>query len=302
MKSIIKFKLVIISAILMFVVSLMLTACTQKSPDSSKNATQAQTTKPDDVSGSITALGSSALQPLVEKAAQDFMSKYPKAKIQVQGGGSGTGLTQVLQGGADIGNSDIFAEEKLSADQAKELVDHKVAVVGFAVIVNNKVKVDNLSKTQLIDIFTGKITNWKDVGGTDMPIVIINRPSNSGTRATFKKYALDGAEEAAGKALTEDSSGTVLKTVADTEGSISYLAFSYVDDTVKKLKLDNVEATVDNVKSNKYPIWSYEHMYTKGEPKGLAKAFLDYMLSSDVQKNLVPQMGYIPIDDMKVSR
>jgi phosphate transport system substrate-binding protein len=229
------------------------------------------------------------------------MEKNKDVNVQVQGGGSGTGLKQVSEGGANIGNSDVYAADKLPADKAKELTDHKVCVVGFATVVNPKVKVDNLTKKQLIDIFTGKITNWKDVGGDDMKIVIINRPSSSGTRATFKKYALDGAEEAQGKALTEDQSGTVKKAIAETDGAISYLALSYIDKTVKALKYEGTEANVENITSGKYPIWSYEHMYTKGEATGAVKAFIDYM-TSDEFKASISELGYIPNSEMKTSR
>lgn len=252
------------------------------------------------ISGSITASGSTALQPLAEKAAQQFGQKNPNAKVIVQGGGSGTGLTQVAQGAVQIGNSDIFAEEKSGIDAA-QLVDHKVCVVGFATVVNKKVTLDNLTHQQLIDIFTGKITNWKDVGGPDLKITIVNRPASSGTRATFQKYALNGAEEASGIGLQSDASGTVLKTVAETDGALSYLALSYVNDSVKALKLDGVDATVANITAGKYPIWSYEHMYTKGQPNELTKAFLDYMANDEV-KPLIAQLGYIPTSDMKVSR
>lgn len=268
---------------------------------SASSSTEAAPSSTAGVSGSATAVGSSALQPLAEKAAQIFMETNKEANIQVQGGGSGTGLKQVSEGGADIGNSDVYAAEKLPEDQAKALVDHKVCVVGFATVVNPKVKVDNLTKQQLIDIFTGKITNWKDVGGDDMKIVIVNRPSSSGTRATFKKYALDGAEEAEGMALTEDQSGTVKKAIADTDGAISYLALSYVDSTVKALKYEGVEPKVENITSGSYPIWAYEHMYTKGEPTGVVKAFLDFM-TSDEFKPTITELGYIPNSEMKVSR
>lgn len=268
---------------------------------SASSSTEAAPSSTAGVSGSATAVGSSALQPLAEKAAQIFMETNKEANIQVQGGGSGTGLKQVSEGGADIGNSDVYAEEKLPEDQAKALVDHKVCVVGFATVVNPKVKVDNLTKQQLIDIFTGKITNWKDAGGDDMKIVIVNRPSSSGTRATFKKYALDGAEEAEGMALTEDQSGTVKKAIADTDGAISYLALSYVDSTVKALKYEGIEPKVENITSGSYPIWAYEHMYTKGEPTGVVKAFIDFM-TSDEFKPTITELGYIPNSEMKVSR
>lgn len=258
------------------------------------------------VSGSITASGSTALQPLAEQASKKFTEANPNATINVQGGGSGTGLTQVVQGAVDIGNSDLFAEDKLKPEEAKQLVDHKVAVVGIAIVVNSKVKIDSIKKEDLIKIFTGQITNWKEVGGDDMAITLINRPKSSGTRATFKKYALDGKDEVEGKALTEDSSGAVKKTIETSAGSIGYLASSFVNDPanlsgVKLIKLDNVEMNKDNITSGKYPIWAYEHMYTKGEAKDLTKAFIDYMGSSDA-KTLIEKLGYIPTADMKVNR
>ncbi|WP_315674286.1 phosphate ABC transporter substrate-binding protein [Clostridium sp. 19966] len=281
--------------------------CTKKD-DSNANsgASNNTTTQETKVSGNITASGSSALKPLADEVNNIFKQKNPDAVINIQAGGSGTGLSNVSDGTVDIGNSDIFAEEKLTADQAKALVDHQVCVVGFAAVVNPKVTVDNLTKQQLIDIFTGKTTNWKDVGGADQKIVIISRPDSSGTKATFKKYALDGAKEAAGNALKEDSSGAVSTAVSQTEGSISYLASSYFTDAdsktkVKALKIDGVEMNKANITTGKYNIWSYEHMYTKGEAKDLAKAFIDFFKTDDA-KNAMEKLGYIPSTDMKVKR
>ncbi|QWU07197.1 phosphate ABC transporter substrate-binding protein PstS family protein [Heyndrickxia coagulans] len=248
---------------------------------------------------SITAVGSTALQPLVQEAAAQYMNDHPGATINVQGGGSGTGLSKVAEGAVQIGNSDVFAEEKDGIDASK-ITDHKVAVVGFAPVANQDIGVDNLTKQQLIGIFTGKIKNWKEVGGKDLKIVVINRAEGSGTRAVFEKQALDGAT--AVKAQEQDSSGTVQKIVNETPGAISYLAFSYMNNKVKALKVDGVEPTEENVKTNKWKIWAYEHMYTKGKAKGLTKKFIDYMLSDEVQKNLVPKLGYMPISEMQVER
>ncbi len=247
------------------------------------------------VDGSITALGSTAIQPLAEAAAKAYTTKCPNAKINVQGGGSGTGLTQVSQGGATIGDSDIFAEEGSGID-AKALVDHRIAVQGFAMAANPNVKVDSLTKDQVIAIFTGKTTNWKEVGGPDQKIVVINRPASSGTRATFKKYALGGQSEAQGVALTEDSSGAVAKAILDTPGAIGYLGLAYfiTNKDLKTIKYNGKEPSVANIADDSYPIWSYAHMYTKGEATGLAQAFIDYILSDDVQTTLIPQLGYIP--------
>ncbi|WP_342400109.1 phosphate ABC transporter substrate-binding protein PstS family protein [Weizmannia sp. FSL W8-0676] len=248
---------------------------------------------------SITAVGSTALQPLVQEAAAQYMNDHPGATINVQGGGSGTGLSKVAEGAVQIGNADVFAEEKDGIDASK-ITDHKVAVVGFAPVANQDIGVDNLTKQQLIDIFTGKIKNWKEVGGKDLKIVVINRAEGSGTRAVFEKQALDGAT--AVKAQEQDSSGTVQKIVNETPGAISYLAFSYINNKVKALKVDGVEPAEENVKTNKWKIWAYEHMYTKGKATGLTKKFIDYMLSDEVQKNLVPKLGYMPISEMQVER
>ncbi|MEC0180712.1 phosphate ABC transporter substrate-binding protein PstS family protein [Paenibacillus peoriae] len=256
-----------------------------------------------ELTGNILAVGSTALQPLVEQAGQKFMAvdKYKGIAVQVQGGGSGTGLTQVSGGQADIGNSDVFAKEKLESG-ADELVDHQVAVVAMSAVANPKVGVTDLKKDQLVQIFTGKITNWKQVGGVDQKIVIVNRPSSSGTRATFEKYALGQKTEDLPGSIQEDSSGTVKKLIAETPGAIGYLALSYIDNTVTALKFDGVEANVENVEQGKYPVWAYEHMYTKGEPKEHVKAFLDYILSDEIQKSDVVDLGYIPVSGMQVKR
>ncbi|TVT04521.1 phosphate ABC transporter substrate-binding protein PstS [Enterococcus durans] len=248
---------------------------------------------------SITAVGSSALQPLVETVAESYQTENPGKFINVQGGGSGTGLSQVQSGAVDIGNSDLFAEEKSGID-ASALVDHRVAVVGITPIVNKGVGVKDISMENLRKIFTGEITNWKEVGGKDQPVVILNRASGSGTRSTFEKWVLDG--ETAIRAQEQDSSGMVRQIVADTPGAISYVAFSYVTDDVATLSIDGVAPKDENVTTNKWTIWAYEHMYTKSQPKELTKEFLEYILSDDVQNNIVGELGYIPVSKMEVER
>lgn len=274
--------------------ALALSGCgAQSSSSSSKSA----------VSGSITAVGSTALQPLVEAAAEQYMGQNKGVQVTVQGGGSGQGITQITAGSVQIGDSDIFAESKIKdAGDLSKIKDNRVAVVGMGPIVNSGVSIDNISMQDLKGIFTGKITNWKEVGGPDLAITVINRASGSGTRATFESAVLNGETvPSTFKPQEQDSSGTVAKMVAETPGSISYLAFSYFDNSkFKTLSVDNISPTAENVETNSWKIWSYEHMYTAANPDAATQSFIDYMMSEDVQSTLVSKNGYIAIKSMKV--
>lgn len=265
----------------------MLAGCSSASASSNTSAS-AET-----VSGTVNAAGSSALLPLAQAAAESFMKDNPDCVINTNGGGSGEGLKQIADGSVDIGDSDVFAEEKLDADTAKTLVDHEVAVVTMAPIVNSDLGITNLTTDQLISIFTGKTTNWKEVGGPDEDIVLVTRPSSSGTRATFKQYALNGEEEASNQALETDDSGTLVQTVKDNKAAIGYVALSYLTDAdgVKAVSIDGNEPTLENTYNGTYKVWSYEHMYTKGEAKGAVKAFIDYISGQDFADE-VEKMGY----------
>lgn len=258
-----------------------------------------------DLSGKVTASGSSALLPLAKDASAKFKAENPNVSMTLNAGGSGTGLKQVSEGSVDIGMSDVFAEEKLPAEKAKELVDHKVCVITMAPIVNKDVgaTVKNLTKAQIQDIFTAKITNWKDVGGPDEPIVLVTRPSTSGTRALFTKCAMDGKEEASNKSLETDDSGTLIQSISQTKGAIGYVALSYLvnNNDVATVSIDGVEPTLENTYNGKYPVWGYEHMYTKGDAKGAVKAFLDYIVSDKYAGELEKQ-GYAVTSKMTVQR
>lgn len=283
----------------LFALAFGVVGCSQNAGGSGTDSDQESGLK-----GSLTAVGSTAMQPLVEEAANQFTAKNPNVQVNVQGGGSGTGLSSAMDGSADIGNSDVFAEEKDGIDASK-IEDHKVFVVGMGPVVNPKTGVDELTQQQLIDIFTGKVKNWKEVGGKDQEIVLVNRPESSGTRSTFQKFALNGKDEHRAKGgIEEDSSGTVKKIVGETPGAIGYLAFSYFDDSVKAVKLDGVEPKNENVYTGKWKVWAYQHMYTPKEGKNneLAQGFIDYILSDEIQDSLIPQLGYIPVTQMKVER
>lgn len=285
--------------ILLSSLALLVTACGTPSveTDSSKGAAASSSSKTEKVQ--ITAVGSTALQPLVENIAEIFQTDNPNYSIEIQGGGSGTGLSQVAAGAVEIGNSDVYAEEKEGVDASK-IKDHLVAVVGFAPVANKEIGVNDIKSADLVKIFTGEIKNWKELGGKDQEIVVVNRAGGSGTRAAFEKWALGGKKPI--QAQEQDSSGTVRKIVAETPGAISYLAFSYIDESLLALKLDGVDPTNANVADNSWKIWSYEHMYTAKDASKEITAFIDYILTDDVQKNVVEKLKYIPITSMKVER
>lgn len=248
----------------------------------------------------ITIVGSSALQPLIEQAGNDYHLAHMSSNIVVQGGGSGTGLSQVQAGAVEVGTSDVYAETQKGID-AKKLEDYPVAVVGIVPIANKGVGVKNLSPKQLSDIFTGKITNWRQVGGKNQSIIVINRSRGSGTRSTFENLILKGKD--AVNSQEQDSNGTVKKIVNSTPGTISYISFPYANDqNIQKISINHVQPENKNIPTNKWPLWSYEHMYTKGKPNKATAAFIKYVLSKKVQKDLVPKIGYISVHEMKVTR
>lgn len=248
----------------------------------------------------VRASGSSALAPLVNAAKERFEVENRGTSVEVSTGGSKKGLADVASGAVHIGNSDIPAPEDLRGT----LVDHKVAVVGFAVVANKGSFNANVSKVgmeELARVFRGQTTSWSDLGGEAQPIVLINRAVGSGTRSVVGDIVLGGDDFA--EARTEDNSGALVAKLKQIKGAISYVGLSYVDDDLLTLALETkdgvVAPSVENITSGKYPLFSYEHMYTRGEPTGATKAFLDYVLSPAFQREVLPNLkGFIPVVDM----
>jgi phosphate transport system substrate-binding protein len=250
------------------------------------------------VSGNITADGSTALQPLVTAVAKQYQTKCSGASIVVNLGGSKTGLSDAEAGNVQIGDSDIFA-----ASTQSDLVDHQVAVVIFTIVINSKVTgVTNLTTAQLKGIYSGSITNWSQVGGPNLKIVVVSRPISSGTRATFQTYILGGPETVTGPAsLVSDSTGTVATEVNETDGAIGYVALGAAKQlNLTTVSIDGNAPTPTLVESNTYKFWNIEHMYTKGAATGLAEALIDYMTSSDAQ-TIASGLSFLTINQMSPS-
>lgn len=282
-------------AIIALTAALPLAACgggNSSNSSSNSNAASSNAGSTNGAATSITVAGSTALLPLVKQAAQDYQAKHPNTKISVSGGGSMVGITQAAQKAVDIGDSDVAAASQPS------LVDHQVAVVTFGVVVNPKTGVKNLTIQQIRDIFSGKIKNFSQAGGADQQITIINRPRTSGTRAVFVKNVM-GGQQPSESGLTQDSSGTVATMVAQTPGAISYLAMSYVKPGQQQaVSINGVAPNDANVESGKYPYWSYEHMFTNGQPNAQTADFINFIKNDTT---LLRKLGFIPFSAMKAA-
>jgi len=248
------------------------------------------------ISGIITAAGSTVLATMVTAMAKDYQAKCPSAAIIVNLGGSDVGLMNVESGSIQIGNSDVF--KKAGQD---DLVDHQVAVVVFTLVVNPKVTgVTTLTIPQIKGIYSGSITNWNQVGGPNLPIVVISRPITSGTRATFQTYILGGPETIQGPAsLVTDNTATVVTEINQTAGAIGYVTIGAAKSAnLTTVNIDGNASDPTLVENNTYKFWNIEHMYTKGPATGLAQALINYMLS-DQGKQEAASLSFIAITDMQ---
>lgn len=236
------------------------------------------------VSGTVRVGGSTTVLPIAQAAAEQFQAKNPNARVEVQGTGSSEGITGVSNGTLDIGDS----SRELTVDEQKlGLVDHKIAIDVVVFIVNPSNKLSNLSKQQVIDILTGKITNFKEVGGPDETIQVVGRDTASGTREYVQKEVIGSNNTFVSNALALPGNGQVKAAVAQTPTAFGYMSFGQVDTTVKMVKIDGVTPSEQAVRDNKYPYQRFLHMFTKGEAKGAAKAFIDFVLSKDFQNGTV---------------
>jgi len=215
-----------------------------------------------DISGKVSLDGSTSMEPFVNGLKEAMAEKYPNLSLEPQFTGSGTGIQSCIAGTADIGNSSRALKDE---EKAAGLVENVVAIDGIAVVVDKKNTVTNLTKDQLVKIYTGEITNWKEVGGLDQKIVVIGREASSGTRGAFEEI-LD-IEEKCKYAQELNETGAVMASVASTPGAIGYVSLDYVDDTIIAIQLDNVAPSEATIKDGTYALQRPFVMATKGEIK-----------------------------------
>lgn len=246
-----------------------------------------------DLSGTIALAGSTSMEKLANAVAESFMEKYPNVTVTAEFTGSSAGIESLLAGSADIGDA-----SRALKDSEKEAgaVENIVAIDGIAVVTDTDNAVADLTKDQLISIYTGQTTNWSELGGADEAIVVVGREAGSGTRGAFEEL-LDIADQCT-YANELDSTGAVMAKVASTPGAIGYVSLDVVDDTVKAFSLEGVEATADNIKAGNYFLSRPFVMATKGEiseQNELVQALFDY-LSSDEGKSVIAGVGLITVD------
>ena len=246
-----------------------------------------------DLSGTIALAGSTSMEKLANAVAESFMEKYPNVTVTAEFTGSSAGIESLLAGSADIGDA-----SRALKDSEKEAgaVENIVAIDGIAVVTDTDNAVADLTKDQLISIYTGQTTNWSELGGADEAIVVVGREAGSGTRGAFEEL-LDIADQCT-YANELDSTGAVMAKVASTPGAIGYVSLDVVDDTVKAFSLEGVEATADNIKAGNYFLSRPFVMATKGEiseQNDLVQTLFDY-LSSDEGKSVIAGVGLITVD------
>lgn len=256
----------------------------------SSEAAPAETTA--DLSGNLSMVGSTSMEKLANALSEAFMEEYPDVTVTAEFVGSGAGIEAVTNGTADIGNSSRSLKDE---EKAAGVVENVVAIDGIAVCVDPANEVADLTKEQLTNIYNGTITNWKEVGGADEPIIVIGREAGSGTRGAFEE--LVDLQDACKYANELDSTGAVIAKVASTPGAIGYASLDALDDSVKALSLEGVEATAENIKAGNYFLSRPFVMATKGEISGqndLVQAWFDFVLGDEGQQ-VASEVGLITV-------
>ncbi len=237
----------------------------------------------------VTLAGSTAFQPFAEKLAEHYLAANPGAAVNVQGGGSAVGIQAALTGAAQIGMADLVELPK----EARMLTATVVARDGIAIVVHPRNGLSDLAAAQARDIFTGRITNWKDLGGPDAPIRVICREEGSGTRRSFDQLVL-AREHVSPSALFQNSNGTVREAVSSDPNSIGYISTGLVNEKVKALSWNGVAPTNENVKSGAYPLARPVYFLTRGAPSPAVQKYIDYVLSAEGQ-GILEREGLIPV-------
>ena len=240
--------------------------------------------------------GSTTVLPIMQKVVEAYMKAHPDVKISVSGGGSGNGIKALIDGATDIAMASRAMEQKeidLAKSKGENPVQTVVAIDAIVPVVNPANKLSEITLAQLKDLYTGKITSWKDLGG-EGPVVVISRDTSSGTYETWEGLVMKKERVFPG-ALMQASNGAVVQAVSKNKNALGYVGLGYLDASTKALKVDGVEATAETAKSKKYAISRDLYIYTNGAPAGAVKGLVDFLLGAEGQK-LVKEVGFVPLN------
>lgn len=263
----------VVLAVSLLAVSLLARGCTQRK-----------------AAKTLTIAGSTTVLPVAQAAAEEYEKEHPGVEVLVQGGGSSAGIEAAITGTADIGMS---SRELKGKEKRAGLTDHIVAIDAIAIIINPQNPVQSLSKEQVKRIFKGETTNWQELGGVDVPLILINRDEGSGTREAFSKKVM-GEEDFTKNAVILPGSGQVRSVVGGTSGAIGYISLGYVTKEVRVLEYNGVKPNLAAIKKGEYDLQRKLYFLTKGKATGLAKDFIDFVLSPKIQREIVAE-EFIPV-------
>jgi phosphate transport system substrate-binding protein len=242
----------------------------------------------------ITIKGSTTVLPIAQASAEAFMEKNPAARISVQGGGSGVGITALIEKTCDIADSSRrIKDEEVAKAKARGVIVNEIPIAmdGIAMIVHPSNKLSALTRRQIKDIYTGKVSDWSELGLGKGRIVVFSRDTSSGTYESFENLAIN-KERVRPDALINASNQAISSAVANTPGAIGYIGHGYLSRKVKAVSVDGVACTRENILSGKYPLSRALYLYTNGKPQGDIKAFIDFVLGRD-GKQIIEQEGFV---------
>jgi phosphate transport system substrate-binding protein len=241
--------------------------------------------------------GSTTVLPIAQKVAEAYMKQNPDAKITISGGGSGNGIKALIDGSTDIANSSRFIKDKevkLAVEKGRYPVPFAVAYDCIVPVVHPSLSLVNVTMAQLKDIYSGKVKNWKEIGGPDKPVVVISRDTSSGTYEVWDEKVLKGEKVFPG-ALLQASSGAVVQAISKNPNAIGYIGIGYVDSSVKALLVDSIKGSAETTLNGTFPISRALYMFTPGWPTGEVAKFMNFMLHPEKGQKYVVESGYVPL-------
>lgn len=248
------------------------------------------------LAASLTLKGSTTVLPIAQAAMEKYKALYPDTEFSISGEGSGNGIKALIDGTCEIANSSRFIkleEVKLAFEKGAYPVPFGVAIDAIVPVVHPDNSANNLTLQQLRDIYNGKITNWKEVGGSDKPIAVLTRDTSSGTYEVWEEKVMKG-DKVTPKAQVMASNGAIVQAVATNQSAIGYIGIGYLNESLKGLNVENIEASVETARTGEYPISRYLFMFTRGWPTGETMRFINFVLSDEGQK-IVADTGFVPI-------